>query len=253
MLRKFWGLIFFSSQRLRLRFGLKFPKARRFLMRQIISLPEIDEDRRVRFLGQSFTSFSQARQDVFVQAFSQIHHCRTYLEIGAAHPEQSNNTFQLESIGWRGKSIDLDWSIAPFWKVRDSQRLLIADALKMDYASIINSLADEKGIAYLQVDIEPPTNSLFALRSVLSHEVKFATITFEHDAYNGGREVRSASRHFLRSEGYQLVVQDVEWAPGKAFEDWWIHPSFYPSAIKTLKPSKRWFSKTVQKELARIM
>jgi hypothetical protein len=61
------------------------------------------------------------------------------------------------------------------------------------------------------------------LNDTIFDEYKFATITFEHDIYDGDRfNTRLESRNIFLNRGYILVFPDVR-NDINAFEDWYIH------------------------------
>jgi len=154
--------------------------------------------------------FSQSKQDEWV--LSKIPKGR-YLEIGASHPIDINNTYLLELNAWDGLSIDIDPQCKEVWKLSRSNQLLITDALLFNYASFGD-------VDYLQLDIEPPSQTLQALKIVLNSKIKFKLLTFEHDDYTG-KGCKSESRELLTSAGYTLDVADVQCEFG-SYEDWWI-------------------------------
>ena len=81
----------------------------------------------------------------------------------------------------------------------------------------------------LQVDCEPAAVTFEALKKIDLDKYKFATITFEHDSYNDGNDVRDASREYLESFGYVLIADNISVDDEHPFEDWWCHPDLVPS------------------------
>lgn len=159
--------------------------------------------------------YSQARQDDFV-----LHMMNgvvgTYLEIGASHPVDINNTYALELAGWTGLSIDISNMCENVWKERRKNPLIIADALTFDYPK-------KERIDYLQIDVDPSEISYKALLKVLDSKTRFSIITYETDAYMDKRFVMP-SRDILYNEGYTLIKPDVLCGFGP-FEDWYIDES----------------------------
>jgi hypothetical protein len=205
------------------------PELRHFLLKfsSVPSLKEV-EPGQFEFGSKIFKSRSQAFQDIYVQATSMGHKFRHYLEIGSAHPEQASNTFALEKSGWTGCSIEINSDLVDeFLKIRQGH-VICADALSLDYRDLLVKLEFPPQIGYLQIDIDPAEISLKCLTSIPFNDYRFAVITFEHDSYVSGRAVKNESRNFLQKMGYVLVRKDVEWAPGKPFEDWWVHPELVP-------------------------
>lgn len=227
----------------------RFPRLHHFLRSCFDSLPLLEEGQ-VQFAKKEWKSVSQARQDVFVQIFGEHHEYWTYLEIGAANPEQGNNTFLLEKSGWIGISLEIDDKYTSEWKKSRTNQLMIADALEVDYDSILSKISSTDGyIGYLQVDIEPASASLEALKKAVISPHRFCCITFEHDAYRFGDQVRHASRKLATELGYRRIVSDVEWSPGSNFEDWWIDPGAFPSYLAKIQDDTRWFSKETERQI----
>jgi hypothetical protein len=160
-------------------------------------------------------SYSQSKQDLWV--LSNIAK-GTYLEIGASHPININNTYLLEQNGWTGISIDIDNQCEELWNQTRQNQLIIADALKLIY--------NKKLYDYIQIDIDPPIQSLKVLKIIIAQGLSFKLMTFEHDAYYAGNEVRDVARSILTNEGYYLEVPDVVCETGKPYEDWWINKKY---------------------------
>jgi hypothetical protein len=163
-----------------------------------------------------------------------------YLEIGAAFPLFTNNTWLLSSdFGWSGVSIDFDPGYIREWiHHRPGDHLQIDDAIAIPYADALpiwfpgadGSASGPMRIDYLQVDIDPSANTLRALLALPLDEVRFSVITFETDVYAGDSRPRDESRARLEGLGYVRVASDVSvihepLSPDPLpFEDWWVDP-----------------------------
>ncbi len=198
---------------------------------------------------------SQAFQDIFVLSMLDGMTHGWYLEVGAHHPVANNNTHLLQkSHAWSGVSIDIDPAHSSRWrKQRPRSTLLIADALKIDYATALAKwfdarpgpsawarwlgrekpsapLRDPRRIDYLQLDIEPSIHTLGVLNVLPLNSYRFSVITFETDAYTGDFRARDESRECLTRHGYELIAADVSvlYPPVSEelipFEDWWVDP-----------------------------
>jgi hypothetical protein len=244
------GIIYDLAPRLWHRILSSFPWLKRVALAALQTFPDLDKDGKIVFAGLEMESYSQARQDVFVQVFSMFHPFQTYVEIGAAKPIESNNTFVLERKGWSGISIEISNQHAQQWDEQRSNPLLIANALELDYRKLFEEHRFERDIGYLQVDIEPAENSLAALKMIPWDSYRFATITFEHDKYQNTSGVREAARDYLFSKGYVMVVRDIKWAPGKEFEDWFVHPDLVRDCPIGLAPDNGWFSKATEARIS---
>jgi hypothetical protein len=180
------------------------------------------------------TNHAQAWQDIFVLSVLEGLSHGSYLELGANAPFYNSNTALLaRDLGWTGLSIEFDPSfVVPWLTERPDDRLVIADALSIDYHKALPMWfgAGVKRVDYLQLDIDPSLNTLQALKRLPLDEVRFSVITFETDAYAGDLRARDESREILASHGYELVAPDVnvlflELAPDPIpFEDWWVDP-----------------------------
>ena len=183
---------------------------------------------------------SQLHQDIFVLCMLAGKRGGTYLEIGAHEPIFISNTYLLEQgFGWRGVGLELDREMVErHWQLRRNP-CLHANALQVDYEHLIAEFSLPPVIDYLSVDIDPPANSLAALKRLPHHSHRFRVITFEHDLSNGGAAERLESRRFLRDLGYQLLVNDVSWC-SHIVEDWWVEPSLVEtSSIEAMKAEKQ--------------
>jgi hypothetical protein len=175
------------------------------------------------------TIYGQLAQDLFVIAMTKGKQNGTYLEIGCGWPiGGGNNTFALqEYFNWSGVSIDSgrDAENSDAWRSLDEDwqafrpfaNFLNKDAFSIDY-SLYPTHFD-----YLQVDIDPSSNSFAILKKITEH-IKFSVITFEHDwldekSNHNDFKIRSQSRQYLESLGYVLIISDI------GGEDWWVDPS----------------------------
>lgn len=152
---------------------------------------------------------------------SHINEPDTYLEIGAQDPILINNTYALESRGWRGASIDIDPSYAQSWHQIRTNPLLIADATTIDWSQILSTMdwAQSKLIGYVSFDVDEHARAAFDIFPW--REYRFKTMTIEHDAYRFGNEFKMHERRVLSELGYVLKKADVQYNSVE-FEDWWV-------------------------------
>lgn len=180
-------------------------------------------------------NYSQSYQDLFVLMALNGKEFGSWIEIGCAHPTYGNNTKLLEEWNWEGVSIDIEEFVVENWKDRKTNPYRM-DATKIDWDKMpiwdMNNITD-----YLQIDVDPPQISYEVLLNIPFWKHKFRVITFEHDHYADETEtIRDKSREYLRSFGYQLVVNDVAVDEYSSYEDWWVHPDLVdPKIIKLLK------------------
>jgi hypothetical protein len=179
-------------------------------------------------------SYSQAAQDLFVEAVTNGKENGYFLEIGANHPEIHNNTYLLEKkYNWKGLMVEYDKSFEPLYKkYRPNSFYVLDDARVVNYRLLLDTYNFPENIDYLQIDLDVNNKStldtLLLLNNTVFDKYKFATITFEHDIYTGNYfDTQTISRKILMDRGYVLVFPNVSvlWEGSyKPFEDWYVHP-----------------------------
>jgi len=186
----------------------------------------------------------QVLQDNFVVSVLQNKQNGYFLEIGSNHPKLINNTYVLEKeLNWKGIMIDNDQRWLSLYKSeRPNSSYVINDATLINYDELLKTHNAPNNIDYLQIDLEVSNRStlttLELLNNTIFNEYKFASVTFEHDIYDGDRfNTRLLSREIFLNRGYILVFPDVRNGP-HPFEDWYIHPDLvninYINKIKTV-------------------
>ncbi len=178
---------------------------------------------------QNLDSHSQASQDqfVYILLYELLNKQNEgyYLEIGAGHPSEGNNTYIFEKkFKWKGASIDL--ATQETWYSSRENPLIIEDATQFEYGPALKAFP--QSIDYLSLDIDDNYNMV--LKKIPFDKYIFNVITIEHDFYRYGDKFRAEERMFLSSLGYYLLCPDVSISiMGKecTFEDWWIHPSAF--------------------------
>ncbi len=171
-----------------------------------------------------FQSHSQARQDVFVWEESGHKTDGTFIDIGCQHPNQNNNTYGLELVGWTGVCVDIDhydYSKRKCQFVQADARQIIPEV--EHFVKSRNGVID-----YLSLDCDDAT---FDAMTRLIPFYKFKIITVEHDKYRVGPEPQQRIYDFLTTFGYIRKHVDVcapvdtvsPWS-GQPFEDWYVLP-----------------------------
>jgi len=177
-----------------------------------------------------YNSNSRENQDLFILSVLDKKKEGTYLEIGSATPIVDNNTYLLESeFNWTGVSIDFNYAFINDFNVRLNP-FILADATELDYDLLISNHYKSTHIDYLQLDIDPPSNTFKALNKINFDKFSFSVITYEHDLYAGGEYEREASRKVLESYGYTRVISDVM-HNNLIFEDWYVNEKYMPTDI----------------------
>lgn len=175
----------------------------------------------------------QALQDKFVLNVLKRKKNGTFLELGANHPIDINNTYTLEKdFDWRGVMIEFNEKYLEQYKEhRKGSAHVIADATKIDYKKLLEDNDMPSSIDYLQIDLDAGNGSTMKVLEKFDMEVfdnyKFATITFEHDYYCAGdhKSTREKSRAIFEKRGYVRVFDDIhDREPEVVYEDWYVHP-----------------------------
>ena len=177
-------------------------------------------------------NYSQMYQDMFVLTMLNGRRTGTFLEIGCGDPVDGSNTKLLEEWGWTGTSVDIDSTLEEKFsrQRRRSSSFIVSNATRLDFNAFLQHTFPKGDCDYLQIDIEPPLDSLRTLLRIPFEKTRFAVITFEHDDYRSS-EVKQRSRAYLRSHGYVLIVGDVAINDYESCEDWWVHPALVDGAI----------------------
>lgn len=193
------------------------------------------------------TNYSQAHQDMFVLSMLNGKQKGIFLEIGAYHPTYVSNTYLLDKyFNWQGVSIDIN--TIPEWSDFRNTKLLCQDALTIDYNRLLKDNNFPSQIDYLQLDIEPNSNTLECLKRIPFNDYRFSVITYETDAYDfaptkqDSINRRNESREILLSHGYELIVGNIcNTSPLYPFEDWYVDPTVVsPELIKLFKNSEEY-------------
>jgi hypothetical protein len=129
----------------------------------------------------------------------------------------------------------------------------------VNYKELLDSNNFPENIDYLQLDLEPGNGSTIKTLEILDNTImdkyKFATITFEHDIYNGHHfDTKKRAYDILTKRGYIRVFENIlndGWnqnlieTPNTMyypFEDWYVHPELvnmdYINTIKSQSQNK---------------
>jgi len=181
-------------------------------------------------------SNSEAGQESFVLNMLDELYDRYYLEIGAFESKKTSNTYMLEKdFYWKGIALEILPECVLEYNTNRKNPCFQADATTFDYKKCLDGAQAPRRIDYLQLDIEPASQTLAALKQVPLDDYRFSVITFEHDLYYApeNRQVKAEAIEILKSHGYVLAVENVKVdAPGwplREFEDWWVDPEVVPA------------------------
>ena len=178
------------------------------------------------FLKKKGDEFSQSGQDQFAYNLSGSN--GLYLEIGAHDPIINSNTFNLEvKCKWSGVSIEYDKSFKKSWRdcKQRKSNVIWDNAFNIDYSLLIKQKKLPNKFNYLSCDIEPPENTYNILKKIISSNLVFDFISFEHDKYNIGDKYEKLSIEYLKNHNYKIAVNDVysREKKYKIYETWFIN------------------------------
>ena len=172
-------------------------------------------------------SYSQAGQESFVLSVLGGKKGGFFLEIGAFDGKELSNTFLLENeFQWKGVALEIQTKRANKYNRTRSNPCYAQDALTTDYLNLLKINQAPHVIDFLQIDIEPASNSLKCLKLMPYENYRFNIITFEHDYYSNpnNQQVKNEAYNFLNHLGYKRIVDNV-CNKGNPFEDWYVHNS----------------------------
>lgn len=157
---------------------------------------------------------SDCSQDRFVIDFLKHKREGFWIELGCQGPIISSNTHILEtSYDWQGISIDIDQNHINTWAgVRNTDKLICADALSLDYEKLFLHYKVPEVVDYLSVDLEPPPITFEVLKKIPFSKYKFKLITFEHDDYRkeySHYNLKNESREFFKNLGYLQIPEKI--------------------------------------------
>lgn len=199
---------------------LIFPECSRYFQNNIESL-------KYKFSGveRIKNNYSQAFQDMFVLTMLNGKENGTYVEIGGDHGIIISNTYLLEEeFGWSGVSFEIEQERADGYNSVRKNQCICTDALSVDFSKIFSELQFPKQIDYLQLDIDPATQTLNCLKNIPLDEYRFSVITFETDIYKDGADIAEESRKIFFDYGYEMIAKNVS-NRGVPFEDWYVDPT----------------------------
>ena len=99
------------------------------------------------------------------------------------------------------------------------------DAFNINYSSLIKQRELPNRLNYLSCDIEPAENTFNILKKVISSELSFDFISFEHDKYSIGNKYEDLSIEYLKNYNYKVAVKDVYSRNKryKIYETWFVN------------------------------
>jgi hypothetical protein len=199
---------------------LIFPECSRYFQHNIESLkykfPGIEKIK---------NNYSQAFQDMFVLTMLNGKTGGTYVEIGGDHGIIISNTYLLEEeFGWSGVAFEIEEDRAKGYNELRNNECICTDALAVNFSEVFSGKGFSDQIDYLQLDIDPASQTLKCLKNIPLDEYRFSVITFETDIYRDGADIAEESRKIFLDHGYELIAKNVS-NRGVPFEDWYVDPT----------------------------
>lgn len=160
-------------------------------------------------------------QDKFVAETLEFKKNGTFLDIGCHHYKDISNTYYLESeLRWSGVGIDIECHFEQGWiDNRSNSKFVCADAVTMDYDTLLKANNMPLVIDYLSVDLEPPVLTFAALKKLFETDYVFKVVTFETDFYRE-QSTRDESRELFKQRGYVFIKELNQQ------DDYYIHESY---------------------------
>lgn len=174
-------------------------------------------------------SYSQMSQDKFVNFLFKSQK-GYFLDFGcgdgiSTNNPCGNNTLLLEESGWKGLSIDIDYRLTTIFKYYRKTDVDCVDLTICDISELLKKYNCPKIIDYLSFDIDESTQKV--IRKFPFEEFKFKFITFEHDLYANGPDVKKEAYNIFTKHGYSRLIDNVNLSPHGAVEDWYIKEEYF--------------------------
>lgn len=173
------------------------------------------------------SSYSQSFQDIFVLSVLNEKKEGTYLELGCSYPVEINNTYLLETeFDWTGVSVDVDPTRTAVFEKSRKNTVFTSDASLIDYDHLLAQFEDNH-VDYLQIDIDSESATYKVLENIDFSKFNFSVITFEHDLYSRGSDLKDHMKNIMSQNGYVLVCENVcNITEEDMFEDWYVNPKY---------------------------
>jgi len=180
-------------------------------------------------------NYSQVFQDLFVLHALKGKREGFYIEVGGGKPYHGNNTALLKDYGWEGITFEINESLINQWETeRPSDKVFSTDATTINWVSFLKENEYPTTIDYLQLDIDPASNTYKVLENIDFDKLKFNVITYEHDAYDDNEIYRKKSRKLLQEADYVLIAGNISPDENSAFEDWYVHKDYSKGLKKNI-------------------
>ncbi len=172
-------------------------------------------------------SYSQTFQDLFVISVLDGKREGSFLDLGCSYPVAINNTYLLENnFEWTGVSIDIDPNRTSTWESSRTSQVITFDAGKIDYNEFLKQF-ETNHIDYLSIDVDNIPATYHIINDINFNEYEFSVITFEHDLYARGSDLKDHMKEIMNKNNYVLCAENVCCCSHQdPFEDWYINPKY---------------------------
>lgn len=174
-------------------------------------------------------SKSQAHQDIFALLANNFKIGGYFIDLGSNEPIVCNNTYILESIfSWNGLLVDFVPFLVEQCRQQRKAKALQADLNLISPTSLLDDYFSPQIIDYLSLDLDNDATEI-ALKNFNFQKYHVRCLTFEHDSYLRGDNLKNLSREILSKVGMRLVCSDVKFN-GSTFEDWYVDSEIFESS-----------------------
>jgi hypothetical protein len=198
-------------------------------------------------------------QDLFIKYLFKEKKDGLFLDIACDDPIHGSNTYLLEKeYNWDGFCFDIkDYNNNPFplskgnWKDnRKNSKFIVLDATSNDLTLFLKEKVRDQIVDYISLDVDDGglrNLSHFVIPKILDANIKFKSMTIEHEVFKYGDSNINPIREVLLSQGYIMLFKNITFDNGAAFEDWWIDPNYFDNDIISLKTENIYWKEAVEK------
>lgn len=159
---------------------------------------------------------------------------RSFVDIGCADGVFRNNTVLLERAGWRGWLFDRNSAAIESCRKTRLSPVFQVNAETFDFKTCFLEQDVPRTIDYISFDVDGATERAF--RNFPFEDYEFLVMTVEHDCFRSG----PAKKHLIQERlsyfpQYMVLASDVQYGPGRPFEDWVINTRYFSPSVFTLK------------------
>jgi hypothetical protein len=208
---------------------------------------------------QTIEFHSHEQQDEFIYNLFKGKQNGFFLDISCGNPRIGSNSYTLEKYcNWTGFGFDIgDVEKDLQWSQYRTSKFVQMDATSPHLTNfLIDNVPKDTVVDYISLDVDAAgTNlALQTLHRVVTSNIKFKAMTFEHECYIHGQTIRDEASKVLEDLGFVPLFADVRlWAGGlsddsaSSFEDWWIHPDHFDDSVKDIQEQGLYYFECIDK------